>query len=65
MGDDNAKNQETGNAESPLKEQAIPEAIPEAEPMVEEIKDTEVNMPGSKDSEVPTVDPSTASKDKT
>ncbi|MCI74955.1 hypothetical protein A2U01_0096221, partial [Trifolium medium] len=54
-----------GNAESPLKETAIPEVIPEAEPVVEEIKDTEVNMLESKDPEIPAVDPSNASKDKT
>ncbi|MCI57287.1 hypothetical protein A2U01_0078538, partial [Trifolium medium] len=56
-------NQETGNAESPLKEPAIPETIPEVEPVVEEVKDTEVNMPESKDPEIPAVDPSNASKD--
>ncbi|MCI31642.1 hypothetical protein A2U01_0052854, partial [Trifolium medium] len=57
MGDDNAKDQETGNAESPLKENAIPEIIPEVEPRVEEVKNAEV--------EIPAVDPQNASKDKT
>ncbi|MCI44416.1 hypothetical protein A2U01_0065655, partial [Trifolium medium] len=63
MGDDNAKNQETGNAESPLKENAIPEDIPEAELMIEENKNAEVNMPESNSTEIP-VDPPNASKDK-
>ncbi|MCI86519.1 hypothetical protein A2U01_0107800, partial [Trifolium medium] len=48
----------------PPKDKPAPEAIPEAEPVVEEAKDTEVNMPESKDPKIPTVDPSNASKDK-
>ncbi|MCI49133.1 hypothetical protein A2U01_0070376, partial [Trifolium medium] len=42
---------------------AIPEAIPEVEPVVEEVKDIEVNMPELKGPEI-SVDPSNASKDK-
>ncbi|MCI61143.1 hypothetical protein A2U01_0082400, partial [Trifolium medium] len=49
---------------SPLKETPVPEAIPEAEPMVEEVKNAEVNMPDSQNQELPKVDPSGASKDK-
>ncbi|MCI64267.1 hypothetical protein A2U01_0085525, partial [Trifolium medium] len=33
MGDENTKDQETGNAESPPKENAIPEITPEVEPV--------------------------------
>ncbi|MCI41241.1 hypothetical protein A2U01_0062474, partial [Trifolium medium] len=58
-------NQETGNVESPLKENAIPEVTPEVEPVVEEVKNAEVNMPESKDPEIPAADPPNASKDKT
>ncbi|MCI32127.1 hypothetical protein A2U01_0053339, partial [Trifolium medium] len=36
MGDENAKDQETGNAESPPKENPIPEINQEVEPVVEE-----------------------------
>ncbi|MCI73109.1 hypothetical protein A2U01_0094373, partial [Trifolium medium] len=38
---------------------------PEVEPVVEEIKEAEVNMPDSKDPKIPDVDPSNALKDKT
>ncbi|MCI48536.1 hypothetical protein A2U01_0069779, partial [Trifolium medium] len=38
---------------------------PEVEPVVEEIKDAEVNIPESKGPEIPAVDPPHASKDKT
>ncbi|MCI36013.1 hypothetical protein A2U01_0057235, partial [Trifolium medium] len=65
MGDDNAKDQETGNAESPPKENAIPEITPETDPVVEEVKNAEVNMPESQGPEILVVDPPTASKDKT
>ncbi|MCI43641.1 hypothetical protein A2U01_0064879, partial [Trifolium medium] len=39
MGDSNAKNQETSNAESPpLKDKLVPKTVPETETVVEEAK---------------------------
>ncbi|MCI96532.1 hypothetical protein A2U01_0117832, partial [Trifolium medium] len=45
-------------------ENAIPEVTPEVEPVVEEVKNAEVNMPESNNPEIPAVDPPNASKDK-
>ncbi|MCI87926.1 hypothetical protein A2U01_0109211, partial [Trifolium medium] len=56
--------QETGNAESPPKENDIPEIIPKVDPVVEVVKNVGV-MSESKGPEVLAVDPSSASKDKT
>ncbi|MCI25423.1 hypothetical protein A2U01_0046614, partial [Trifolium medium] len=66
MGDSNAKNQDASNVESlPLKEVPIPEIIPEVETVVEETKETEVDMSDPKGQEIPTTNPSTSSpKDK-
>ncbi|MCI38426.1 hypothetical protein A2U01_0059654, partial [Trifolium medium] len=65
MGDDNAKDQEISNVESPPKDNAILEITPEVEPVVEEVKDAGVNMPESTNPEILAVDPPNASKDKT
>ncbi|MCI70395.1 hypothetical protein A2U01_0091658, partial [Trifolium medium] len=57
--------QETGNAESPPKENDIPEIIPEIDPVVEVVKNAGINMSESKGPEILAADPPSASKDKT
>ncbi|MCI42298.1 hypothetical protein A2U01_0063535, partial [Trifolium medium] len=56
--------QETGNAQSPPKDNAILEITPEVEPVVEGIINVRVNMPESKGPEIPAVESLNASKEK-